>query len=581
MEPLEEDSEVGLTAVPAARPDRASAPKPFHVVSRLWPLAALAFTTVTLAASAIRVVASSISDDSSLGLTVPAASASDDTKPNDNPPPDHELDCSEASTQPGDDVAVPRPITPGRQVQAPCPSSSLMPKSDRTPLPPISGGPSKTSDGNSVGSPPPTLPISAPTKSESKRVLVRDGDGQPMVARIHGQDGDRVAVMLPDGRIGWPDGLVYTDRPFVPLKIEEMKPQLVGEFKGFKTIETRHYLLLYRGTEKFALASSALLEDLYAKLSGALNKRGVPVHEAEFPLVAVIFETEDEFRRHKKVATDVQAYYDIISNRIFLYERSTRDQSAPEVSALRKPQTVAHEGTHQILQNIGVQPRLSGWPLWLVEGLAEYCASPRLGKNGVPQWAGLGQVNLPHIATIRDLDDPLSTKVAGANVPAIVRDPGTPLVEYLVTRAELNPSDYALAWALTYYLAIKRADDFLDFVREMSQIPPLERRSPADHLRSFKAAFGDNLVKLDLAVLGHLRKLKQIDALPYYAVMFEQPVQGGRVHRAAMVSQSPLIIRQWLENNTSPRGAEPRWDILPHPSRARAMITAEQWIVNH
>jgi hypothetical protein len=580
MEPLLEDSEAGGPGIDADRPPRAIAPQPLRLVSRLWPLAALAFTTVTLAASAIRVVASSINDDSSPGLIAPVPSASSNSRLGDDPPSDHEHECLVVDPEPGDDVPGPPRPTSGRLVPSARPAATSATKSDAPSSPPVPDGLTTKYDGKASGSPPP-LPILAPTTVEAKRVLVRDGDGQPMVARIHGQDGDRVAVILPDGRIGWPDGLVYTERPFVPLKIDEMKSQLQDEFKEFKPIETKHYLLLYRGTEKFAHTSSALLEDLYAKLSGALNKRGVPVHEAEFPLVAVIFETEDEFRRHKKVAPDVQAYYDIISNRIFLYEKSTRDQSAPEVSALRKPQTVAHEGTHQILQNIGVQPRLSSWPLWLVEGLAEYCASPRLGKNGVPQWSGLGQVNLPHIATIRDLDDPLSTKVAGANVPAIVRDPGTPLVEYLVTRAELNPSDYALSWALTYYLAIKRSDDFLDFVREMSQIPPLERRSPDDHLKSFKAAFGDNLTRLDAAVLGHLRKLKQIDVLPYYAVMFEQPVQGGRVHRAAMVSQSPLIIRQWLENTTSPRGAEPRWEILPHPSRARAMITAEQWIVNH
>ena len=51
--------------------------------------------------------------------------------------------------------------------------------------------------------------------------------------------------------------------------------------------------------------------------------------------------------------------------------------------ALRKPQTVAHEGAHQILANIGVQPRLSDWPLWLIEGFAEYCATPTRTKKGM------------------------------------------------------------------------------------------------------------------------------------------------------------------------------------------------------
>ena len=75
-----------------------------------------------------------------------------------------------------------------------------------------------------------------------------------------------------------------------------------------------------------------------------------------------------------------------------------------------------------------------------------------------------------------------------------------------------------------------------------------------------------------------LRKLKQIDALPHYAVMFEQPFPGNTVRRSAMVSQSPQVIRQWIETSTSPRGGDPRWQILPHPTRARAILTAEHWV---
>ena len=62
--------------------------------------------------------------------------------------------------------------------------------------------------------------------------------------------------------------------------------------------------------------------------------------------------------------------------------------------------------------------------------------------------------------------------------------------------------------------------------------------------------------------------------------MFEQPLNNGMLRRAAMVSQSPSMIRQWIEMTTNPGGAEPRWQILPHPTRARAMLTAEQWMGN-
>jgi hypothetical protein len=598
MEPLGKDR-VDRLGNSGIEPTRLQVPR-----SRSWtalgPLAALAFTTICLAASAFRVVASAIEEGKP---STPETKCELAIQPNhENCATRHpELYEPEILEEPAIDdppPTPPPPVAPKAPPPSPprpsairvnnSPQTPPQKADDKPPTPPAQAAstqkkPSRPTTAQSKSAAPaPLLPLPPPPKSTAKCILVRDHKGKPVVARVLGRDGDRTAVILPDGHVGWPDGLIYTERPFVPATMEAMKKDLLeGDFKGFQTLETKHYLVLYQGSRNFAQASVTTLENLYAKLGNVLNKREVPVHEAEFPLVAVIFNTEEDFRRRKRVAENVQAYYEIMSNRIYLYESSRRDQTAPEVSALRKPQTVAHEGTHQILQNIGVQPRLSNWPLWLVEGLAEYCASPKYGNNSVPGWVGLGEVNLLHIATIRDLDDPLSNQVAGANVPQIRRDPGQSIAEYLVTRAELSPTDYALSWALTYHLAQKRVDDFLGFLREMSRLEPFAPLTPQDHLRAFKAAFGDRLVKLDKDVLDHIRRLKEIDALPYYAVVFEQNLADGRLYRAAYVSQSPSMIRQWIESSTSQAGAEPRWQIAPQKSKARALLTVQQWMGNN
>jgi Protein of unknown function (DUF1570) len=83
-----------------------------------------------------------------------------------------------------------------------------------------------------------------------------------------------------------------------------------------------------------------------------------------------------------------------------------------------KPQTVAHEGTHQIRSNSGVQPRPCAWPPWLVDGLAEYCATAVNIKKGIV-WRGLAAINSLHMATLRELDDPLSNEIAGAEFQPI------------------------------------------------------------------------------------------------------------------------------------------------------------------
>ncbi|AGA29215.1 DUF1570 domain-containing protein [Singulisphaera acidiphila] len=433
-----------------------------------------------------------------------------------------------------------------------------------------------------VAPPPAPAPTTlAPAERQEKRVRIRTKTGETVVARLHGQADGKTCVLLPNGEIGFTTGLAETDEPFLPATREQIEQELTraGPFANFEVLQSEHYLVLYQSSTPFAEASIKLLESLYENLTDAFRKRELPIHEAEFPLVAIIFQTEKQFRAHQQVDADVQAYYEILSNRIYLYEKSDRDQQAPEVAALRKPQTVAHEGTHQILQNIGIHPRMAAWPLWLVEGFAEYCSPPTMTRRGAA-WGGLGQVNPMHMATIHDLDDPASLYVKGSERQRLGRDRRKPLVEYLITRSSLTPTDYALSWALTHYLAMQRGTEFLAFIRTMSQLPPLEERTPEQHLASFREAFGTDLAKLDKKVAGYLSKLK-FDPLPYYAVVFEQPIPGNQIRRATIVSQSPSMIRQWLSQISDSNGGQTSWEVFPHPTRARAQMAAEQWISNH
>ena len=417
-----------------------------------------------------------------------------------------------------------------------------------------------------------------------RRFAVRDDDGRPVVARLHGHRDGKTIVLLPDGRLGIPSMVVPTDEPFVPISGDAMEKRLQsGSFAEFQVARTAHYVILYQSSKKFAEHQGELLEELYARLIEAFRKHDVPVHETEFPLVAVIFRDESDFRTHRKVDPDVRAYYEIFSNRIFLFEKSDRDGIEPEISALLSTQTAAHEGTHQILQNIGVQPRLSAWPPWLVEGLAEYCASPASSRKGEPTWDGLGQINSLHMATLRELDDPLSISMREPDdrVRPLTRRPGQPIVETMICQTDMSPTDYALAWAVTHYLALKRGPEFTRFLTLMGQTPPLLPRTPEDHVRDFRAAFGDDLARMDKTIDGYLRKLarhKGYDPMPYYAVMFEQPRPPGLVRRAAMVSQSPQVIQKWVRALSGPDAGMVSWQAIPHPTRARATLATQEWL---
>src|SRR5438445_622158 len=77
--------------------------------------------------------------------------------------------------------------------------------------------------------------------AEPRRVLVLDR-GKAVVAREHGMLKGRMAVLLPDGQIGWVDGQVFTPEPFVPASIDRLRETLLAdpEFATFKVLQTAH-----------------------------------------------------------------------------------------------------------------------------------------------------------------------------------------------------------------------------------------------------------------------------------------------------------------------------------------------------
>jgi hypothetical protein len=404
-----------------------------------------------------------------------------------------------------------------------------------------------------------------------------------VVARLHGQFDGKTALILPDGQLGTPNQLVPTDEPFKPYKPDELKALLHnGPFAEYQLLTTEHYLIFFKSTPTFAEDSARLLEDLYRGLIDAFRRNNVAVHESEFPLVAVIFASEREFRAHRQVDPEVRAYYEFFTNRIFFFQKSGLDLTEPKVAALLKPQTVAHEGAHQILSNIGVQPRPTSWPTWLVEGLAEYCATTVNTKKGI-MWDGLGAINALHMATIRELEDPLTKQADATALPTkkIARKLSISQSEALMKKTSLTPTDYAAAWALAHYLGQRRGSEFVEYLKTMSQVRPLEPRTPEQNLAVFRKFFADSPARLDKELTEHVHRLskkKSFDSLYYYQVVFQQWLGNGVQRRAATVSQSPQIIQQWVQDLTSPTGDIPSWEVITWKTRAQAEQAMRQWM---
>jgi hypothetical protein len=67
---------------------------------------------------------------------------------------------------------------------------------------------------------------------------------------------------------------------------------------------------------------------------------------------------------------------------------------------------------------------------------------------------------------------------------------------------------YAEAWALNYYLLRRRSNEYLAYLRKLSERKPLMNESDEDRLATFQAAFGQNLETLDRDFVAYLRDVK-------------------------------------------------------------------------
>jgi hypothetical protein len=213
--------------------------------------------------------------------------------------------------------------------------------------------------------------------------------------------------------------------------------------------------------------------------------------------------------------------------------------------------------------------------------MAEYCGTSKPTKKGVA-WKGLGAINNLNMATILELRDPISMQMSSGDSHAIPvsRRPSTNWSETLVTETHLTPTDYALAWSLTHYLARKQCSDFVKYLKHLNQLPPLAPRSPQQQLADFRKFFGEDLTKLDKKVDDYVQKLSQsrdYEPLPYVAATFEQPLANGAVKRAVIVSQSEQMIQQWLQEKTAIHGGEPVVRLFRYHAKARAVLDAERW----
>ncbi|MFM8251535.1 MAG: DUF1570 domain-containing protein [Planctomycetota bacterium] len=329
-------------------------------------------------------------------------------------------------------------------------------------------------------------------------------DERQVVGRIHVEVGEHHVILLPDGRlIAQPSALsVFTDKPFQPQPKDKVATYWVDHrLAGFQTRTSRHYVFVYNTSEEFTAVTTRVLESMVPGLLGFAEMMKIPAREPELPLVVVMFRTGQQMQAFQKVGPGVIAYYSPLDNYIVLCEQPDT-KPLPAVTALQLSlSTIAHEGAHQILANIGVHQRLAVWPMWLSEGLAEYLAPTIPGKQG--RWKGAGQ---PHDLRLLELDHYLKSREN--------QQLDGQLIEQTILAARLTSTGYASAWALTHHLAKNQRSEFQRMLSDAARLGPLEgdlQTLPPGiipgNLERFRATLPTSSEQLEKRLILHLKKL--------------------------------------------------------------------------
>ena len=309
------------------------------------------------------------------------------------------------------------------------------------------------------------------------------------------------------------------EAPLKPMTKKQLGESLLAELpEGFKIHTTEDYVIAYQ-TER---AYAKWIGNLY---QGRLN-RGfkkfwskrtfqLKVGEPEFPLVAVIFATREQYAAHVQRELNIEsrsivAYYNLHTNRVMMYDLTSdlRAGNAPvqnirDIDLILNSQqgmamvtTVIHEGTHQLMFNSGLQTRLADTPLWLNEGIAMFFEPP--DPNAKQGWKNPGRTNY---ARLRDLRNN-TTRAANSLETLISSD------ERLQSDGEATLIAYAESWALVHFLINKKPAPFGKYLKYLSKKQPQQRPKAGQRLDDFKKFFGDDLVKLDKEFIEYVNRIK-------------------------------------------------------------------------
>lgn len=322
--------------------------------------------------------------------------------------------------------------------------------------------------------------------------VIRMSNGKETIqARLAGQARGVLALELPNGELLLtPQQNLVSRKPGddpPPVTHQEMVEQLTERFgeNRFRATISEPFVfgvvLMGDLNKKEEIRLTNFMEKAVRYMQGMQNAFDrfaddlqIELTDSRFPLVVLIFESDDDFERYATEATgqsgigqiSLAGFYSKLTN--WLAIRLTECDSFS---------TPLHEAIHQQVYNRGLYPRLAPVPLWFDEGIAT-----GFGGKGDRISKGPGVV-IPEqarrcVATKQLSWDEMMEQDAAFHSNTIVGEA------------------YANAWGLHWLLVTRYKKEYSNYLNYLKSLPMLTEVDAQERQSQFRKAFGKDLKEM-------------------------------------------------------------------------------------
>ncbi|MCA9114098.1 MAG: DUF1570 domain-containing protein [Planctomycetaceae bacterium] len=338
---------------------------------------------------------------------------------------------------------------------------------------------------------PALLCLSRPAAADLFRYQDENGQTVEVEAELAGAGQGAFALRLADGQIRLISEAAVLQR--TPAKApqpesgDEMIARLTEQFgsETFRADEAKPYVVgvvltspLDRAQERrvrsFLKKGLRFMRNVETVFEDFARSMRLELEDPQFPLVVLIFETDDLFEAYTREATggrglsatNIAGFYSALTNRL-----------AIRMSECHTFEVPLHEAIHQQVNNRGLVRRLAPVPKWFHEGIAT-------GFEGNGEKISIGPNRINSSFARR-------TNAAGrVNWGDLVREDSAFGGDILAGDA------YTHAWGLHWLLVTGHREEYTRYVRLLGGKQPLAPETADERVREFSDAFGSTAEQL-------------------------------------------------------------------------------------